>query len=488
MKADMAGTAERRTVTDAELDKLRLDFRGPVFRPGDPGYDEAVTAGRPAELYGSFLWNARFAGSRPALVIRPATPADVAAAVDFAREGGWSPAIRGGGHNAAGHSTADGDLVIDLGQLRGVRVDPERRTARVAGGATWWDFDRNAQLFGLAGVGGAISHTGVGGLSLGGGHGRLTRKYGFTVDNILGADIVTADGQLHRADPVSDPDLYWAIRGGGGNFGVVTSFEFRLHPVREVWLDMVWWPAEQTAEVLTFWREWSREQPPEMATSSIVVAAPPDRGLPAELVGKRFVMVTNLWHGPVDDGAAATAAVREFGSPTTTISRATSYGAVQSMNDGIANADFGFRNGNKTGFLTELTDAAIGVYADWAPRMPSPYGLVELFALDGPATRTDPAATPLGARTARFNHIISAGWRDPTDDAANMAWVHGFHAAMAPHHDAGVFVNYLDRDEPAEVIATAYGPANWARLRELKRRYDPGNLFRRNQNVPPSLD
>jgi FAD/FMN-containing dehydrogenase len=171
-----------------------------------------------------------------------------------------------------------------------------------------------------------------------------------------------------------------------------------------------------------------------------------------------------------------------------TISRATSYGAVQSMNDGIANADFGFRNGNKTGFLTELTDAAIGVYADWAPRMPSPYGLVELFALDGPATRTDPAATPLGARTARFNHIISAGWRDPADDAVNMAWVHGFHASMAPHHDAGVFVNYLDRDEPAEVIATAYGPANWARLRELKRRYDPANLFRRNQNVPPSLD
>jgi len=482
----MAGGQERRAVTDAELDKLRLDFRGPVFRPGDAGYEEAMTSGRAAEAYGSFQWNARFSGCRPALIVRPATAADVVAAVNFAREGGWLPAIRGGGHSASGHGTADGDLVIDLGQLRGVRVDPDRRIAWVEGGATGWDFDRNAQLFGLAGVGGAISHTGVGGLALGGGHGRLTRKHGFTVDNLLAADVVTADGQLRRADPVSDPDLYWAIRGGGGNFGVVTSFQFRLHPVSQVWLDMVWWPARQTAQVLEFWREWSREQPPEMAMSSIVVMAPPGRGFPADVVGQPFVAVTSLWHGPVDEGEAATAAVRNFARPALAISRATSYGAVQSMNDGIANADFGFRNYNKTGYLSDLTDAAIGVYADWAPRMPSRYGLVELFALDGPATRVDPAATPLAARTARFNHIITAGWRDPADDEATMAWARDFHAAMAPHHDAGVYVNYLDRDEPPEVIARAYGPANWARLRDLKRRYDPANLLRHNHNIPPA--
>jgi FAD/FMN-containing dehydrogenase len=472
-------------VTDADIDKLRLDFRGPVFRPGDDGYAEAITSGRHAEVYSSFLWNARFADFRPALIARPATPADVAAVVNFAREGGWSPAIRGGGHNAAGHSTCDADLVIDMGQMRGVRIDPGRRTARVEGGATWWDFDRNAQLYGLAGVGGAISHTGVGGLSLGGGHGRLTRKYGFTVDNVLGADVVTADGQLRRADAASEADLYWAIRGGGGNFGVVTSFEFRLHPVGQVWLDMVWWPARKTGEVLRFWRDWSREQPGEMATSSIVVAAPANRGFPAEVAGKMFVVVTNLWHGAIEEGQARTAAIREFASPAMAISRVTSYQAVQSMNDGIANADFGFRNCNKTGYLTDLTDAAIDVYADWAKRMPSKYGLVELFALDGPAIGMDPAATPLGARTARFNHIITAGWQDPAGDEANMAWANGFHAAMAPHHDAGICVNYLDRYEPAEVIATAYGQRNWDRLRQLKRQYDPDNLFRRNQNIPP---
>ena len=486
----MAGTGttsgERRAVSDAELDKLRLDFRGPVFRPGDPGYADAITVGRPAEQYAGFLWNARFA-ARPALVVRPATAADVVAAVNFAREGGWFPAVRGGGHSAAGYGTADGDLVIDLGQLRGVQVDAERRTARVAGGATGWDFDRNAQLFGLAGVGGAISHTGVGGFALGGGHGRLTRKHGFAVDNLVAADVVTADGELRRAAPDGDQDLYWAVRGGGGNFGVVTSLEFRLHPVGQVWLEMVWWPAEQAAEVLRFWREWSRGQPPEMAMSSIVVAAPHGRGFPAELVGRRFVAVTSLWHGPVADGEAATAGMRNFGRPALTVSRVTSYGAAQSMNDGIANADFGYRNGNKTGYLTELTDAAIDVYADWAPRMPSSSGLVELFALDGPANRVDPAVTPLGARSARFNHIISAGWREPSEDEANLAWVHGFHAAMTPHYDAGVYLNYLDRGEPAEVIAAGYGPANWTRLRELKRRYDPCNLFRRNHNIPPDV-
>lgn len=477
----------RRVVTDEEYQRLRADFRGPVLRPGDDWYDQAVTGGRPAEEFSRFLWNARFAGCRPALIVRPGTPADVIAVVNFAREGGWQPAVRGGGHSAAGHSTCDGDIVIDLGQMRGVRVDPGRRTARVDGGATWWDFDRNAQAYGLAAVGGAISHTGVGGLALGGGHGRLTRKHGFTVDNLLSADIVTANGQLRIADAAHEPDLFWAIRGAGANFGVVTSFEFALHPVGPVWLDMVWWPASKTSEVLRFWREWSRDQPPELATSSIVVCAPGNRGFAEEIVGEKFVVVTNLWHGPVGQGQELTAAVREFGTPTMAISRVTSYATVQSMNDGIANADYGYRNYNKTGYLTDLSDDAIDVYAEWAQRMPSAYSLVELIAVDGPATRTDPSATPLGARSARFNHVISSGWKDPADDEANMSWTSRFHQAMAPHHDAGVYVSYLDRDEPTEIIKGAYGEANWARLRQLKGRYDPANMFRRNQNIPPAL-
>jgi FAD/FMN-containing dehydrogenase len=476
----------RRAVTDAEVQQLRAGFRGPVFRPGDEGYQAAVTAGRAGEAFSGFVWNARFAGERPALILRPSTPADVVAAVSFARDGGWRPAVRGGGHSAAGHATCDGDLVIDLGQMRGVRVDPERRTARVDGGATWWDVDRSTQLYGLAAVGGAIAHTGVAGLALGGGHGRLTRKYGFTADNLVSADIVTADGQLRVASETADQDLFWALRGGGGNFGVVTSLEFRLHPVGPLWLDMVWWPAADAPEVLRFWRDWSEGQPPELATSSIMVAAPDGRGFPAEIVGRPFAVVTNLWHGPVEDGMKLTAAVREFGRPELAISRVTDYGTVQSMNDGIANADFGYRDYNKTGYLPGLTDAAIGVHADWAQRMPSRFGLVELMTVDGPATRLDPAATPLGARSARFNHIITAGWRDPAEDAENMAWADGFHAAMTPHYGAGVYVNYLDRGEPAEVIETAYGAANWARLRQLKRRYDAANMFRRNHNIPPA--
>jgi FAD/FMN-containing dehydrogenase len=488
-------------VTDAELQLLRAGFRGPVFRPGDEGYETAVTRGRPGEVFSGLVWNARFAGDRPALIVRPSTPADVVAAVNFAREGGWRPAVRGGGHNAAGHSTCDGDLLIDLGQMRGVRVDPQRRTARVDGGATWWDVDRTTQLHGLAAVGGAIAHTGVAGLALGGGHGRLTRKYGFTADNLLSADVVTADGRLRIVDAGREPDLFWALRGGGGNFGVVTSLEFRLHPVGPVWLDMVWWPAADAPGVLRFWRDWSLGQPPELATSSIIVAAPEGRGFPPDVVGRQFVVVTNLWHGPAGhgpagdgpagdgparDGKRVTAPVRGFGQPAMVISRVTDYATVQSMNDGIANADFGYRNYNQTGYVAGLSDAAIDVHADWAQRMPSRYGLVELMTVDGPATRLDPAATPLGARSARFNHIITAGWRDPADDDENIAWAEGFRAAMAPHYGGGVYVNYLDRGEPAEVVSTAYGPANWARLREIKRRYDPGNLFRRNHNIPPA--
>jgi FAD/FMN-containing dehydrogenase len=471
-----------RAVSDADMAVLRADFRGPLVRPGDDGFNIE----RPTEDYGNFLWNARFAQARPALIARPGSAADVAAIVSFARAGGWHPSVRGGGPNTAGHAEADNDIVIDLSLMRGVHVDPYRRAVRVGGGATWWDVDRNTQAFGLACVGGAIAHTGVGGLALGGGHGKLTRKYGMTADNLLSADVVTADGTIHVVDAEHDSDLFWAIRGGGGNFGVVTSFEFRLHPVRAVWLDMNWWPAAHTAEVMAFWRDWSRGQPPELATSSIVVNAPDGRGFPPHIVGERFVVVTNLWHGDIDAGKEVTRPVREFGETAVSISRELTYGQVQTMNDGIANADFGYRNHTKTGYLSDLSDEAIKVYAEWAVDQPTKDGLVELIAVDGPLNEVPADATPLGARTARFNHIIVSGWADPADDARQMAWVSDFHTAMSPHYDAGVCVNYLDRGEPTDVIQLAYGPRNWTRLRALKSRYDPENLFRRNQNIPPA--
>jgi FAD/FMN-containing dehydrogenase len=475
----------RRHVTDAEIATLRSRFRGPLFRPGDAGYDPGDGPGRIGEHYGKFIWNLRDAGARPALIARPSTAADVIALVEFAREGGWHPSVRCGGHNTAGSAQADGDIVIDLSLMRGVHIDPYRRVGRVGGGATWWDFDRNSQLSGLACVGGAIAHTGVAGLALGGGHGKLTRKYGMTSDNLVAAEVVTADGTLHVVDEEHEPDLLWALRGGSGNFGVVTALEFKLHPVRDVWLDMAWWPADHAAEVLRHWRDWSKGQPPELATSSIVVHAPENRGFPAGVVGRTFVVVTNLWHGPVSEGPRVTRPIREFGHPEIAISRETTYDVVQTMNDGIANADYGFRNFTKTGYLPEFTDAAIDTYAEWAPRQPGPYGLVELIAVDGPMNRVPLDASPLGARSARFNHIICNGWRDPADDEAQIAWATDFHTAMSSHYTAGVYVNYLDRGEPVEVIASAYG-ANWQKMRELKRRYDPDNLFRRNQNIPPA--
>ncbi|CAN5397604.1 FAD-binding oxidoreductase [soil metagenome] len=475
----------RRAVTDDEIDRLREGFRGPLYRPGDDGYDPGDGPGRQGEHYGRFLWNGRFADARPALIARPTTAADVITLVNFAREGGWHPAVRGGGHNTGGPAAADDDIVLDLSLMRHVRVDPHARRARVGGGATWWDLDRNTQVFGLACVGGAIAHTGVVGLALGGGHGKLTRKYGMTADTITGADVVTADGRLHVVDAEHEPDLFWAIRGGGGNFGVVTSLEVALHPVRDVWLDMTWWPAEQTADVLTFWKEWSRNQPPELATSSIVVNAPTNRGFAEHLVGRRFVAVTSLWHGDLADAEAVLRPMREFGAPEVKISRATTYDVVQTMNDGIANADYGFRNYTKTGYLSDLSDEAIATYAAWAVDQPTKDGLVELIAVDGPMNDVALHDTPLGARSARFNHIIASGWTDPHQDERQMTWVRDFHAAMAPFYDAGVYVNYLDRGEAQEVIASAYGD-NWGRLRQLKARFDPGNLFRRNQNIPPA--
>lgn len=475
----------RRVVTDGEITGLRRRFRGPLFRPGDPGYDPGGGEGRAGEAFGEFLWNSRFAASRPAMIARPGSAADVMTLVDFAREGDWHPAVRGGGHSTAGFAEADDDIVIDLSLMRGVHVDPHRRTARVGGGATWWDMDRNTQVFGLAAVGGAIGHTGVAGLALGGGHGKLTRKYGMASDNLIAADVVTADGALHVTDAGHEPDLLWALRGGSGNFGVVTALEFRLHPVRDVWLDMNWWPADATADVVRFWRDWSRGQPPELATSSIVVHAPGDRGLPPSLVGQPFVVVTNLWHGQLSAGREATRPVRELGDAAVSISRETTYDVVQSMNDGIANADYGYRDFTKTGYLTDLTDKAVDTYAEWAPGQPGADGLVELIAVDGPMNRMPVADSPLGARTARFNHIIASGWKGLADDAAQIDWANGFHAAMAAHYDAGVYLNYLDRGEPEEVIRQAYGP-NWDRMRALKSRYDPDNLFRRNHNIPPA--
>jgi FAD/FMN-containing dehydrogenase len=471
----LIATSLPQTVTDETIASLRKTFRGPLLRAGEPGYDEARV-----------VWNAMYSQRRPALIARCLNAADVVGIVNFAREGGWSPAVRGGGHNVTGHSTCDDDLIIDLSLMRGVRVDPDRRTARAEGGALLADLDRCTQLYGLATPSGVVSHTGVAGLTLGGGHGRLTRKYGFTVDSLLSVDVVTADGTLRVANQQQAPDLFWAVRGGGGNFGVVTSFEFKLYPLGPMlWAETVAWPADNAGDVLRFWRDWVAGQPPEVATNATVVIAPGDLHGTSGLGGQRLIVVQMAWHGSLEQAQAQFRQVREFSSPVMTVGGPISYTELQSINDNIACSPFGFRVYFKTSYLQSVSDAAIDVMASWAPTLPAASGYIELNSIDGPANHVPADATALGSRKARFNHTIATAWTDPADDAENIAWARAYYAAMESHYDGGVYINYVDRGESDRLIRSAYSERNWTRLRTIKQRYDPGNLFRRNQNIPP---
>jgi FAD/FMN-containing dehydrogenase len=450
-------------------------FRGDVITPDRDGYDDARA-----------IWNGAV-DRRPRLIARCAGTADVAAAVRFARDRGLEIAVRGGGHNVAGTAVCDDGIVIDLSPMRAVIVDPVARTARVQGGALWGDVDHETQVHGLATTGGIVSHTGVGGVSLGGGIGWLMRKYGLTVDNLLEAEVVTTEGDIIRASADDHADLFWALRGGGGNFGVVSSFRFRLHSVGPtVVAGPVFWAADDTAEVLRFYRDFVTEAPDELGNVVRLGTIPPWPAIDEELHFRPAIAVASCYAGPVDDADRAIRPLREFGTPLVDLVGPTSYVDHQSGIDDTV--PHGWHYYWKSANLTGMSDEVIGIVAEHAYEATSPRSMVVMFHMGGAVARVprDTAAYP--GRDAEHNIVIEGVWLPEQGDAAGAteaAWARTFLAALQPHR-AGVYVNFLDADDDTGRTLEAFGDDTYRRLAEVKAAYDPDNVFHNNKNIRPA--
>jgi FAD/FMN-containing dehydrogenase len=450
-------------------------FRGDLIGPDHDGYDDARA-----------VWNGTV-DRRPRLIARCRVPADVAAAVRLARIHDLEIAVRGGGHNVAGTAVCDDGIVIDLSAMRAVTVDPAARTARVQGGSLWGDVDHATQRHGLATTGGIVSHTGVGGVSLGGGIGWLMRKHGLVVDNLVEVEVVTADGDVIRASTDDHPDLFWALRGGGGNFGVVTSFLFRLHPVGPTVLaGPVFWAAEDTADILRFYREFITDAPDELGTIVRLGTIPPLPAVRDELHFRPAIAVASCYAGPVEDGERAVRLLREFGSPLVDLVGSTRYVDHQrSIDDTVPHGWHYYWKGTS---LTRLTDEVVDVIAEHAYDATSPRSYAAIFHLGGAVARVPRDATAYPGREVAHNMVIDAAWLPEQADivgGAETAWARAFHGALEPH-GAGVYVNFLDNDDDPSRVREAYGAATYSRLAAVKARYDPENVFHHNKNIPPA--
>jgi len=468
----MATRTRTRLSATAAFDELGESFGGELLQPTSPGYDAARR-----------VWNGSI-DRLPACIARCTGVADVIAAVRFARERGLLVAVRSGGHGVAGHAVCDEGLVIDLSPMKGIRVDPAKRTARAGAGVLWGELDRETQLFGLATVGGIVTHTGIAGLTLGGGIGWLMRKHGATVDNLVSADVVTAEGELVTASEEENADLFWAIRGGGGNFGVVTSFEYRLHPVGPIVLaGPVFHLLEDAPEVLRFYRELIAAAPDELTTIFELSVAPPAPHLPERVHGKPIVMVGACYAGSPAEGAAVLGPLKHFGRPIVDLLEPKPYTALQSMFDPFV--PHGWHRYWKSVELPPLTDDAIDTLVEHAAAITSPRSYCIVFQLGGALARVDEAATAFSQRDAAHNVNVNAVWtEDDPDGQRHIAWARDYFEAMQPHAGERVYVNFLG-DEGQDRVRAAYGERTYARLVRLKRRYDPTNLFRLNQNIAP---
>jgi FAD/FMN-containing dehydrogenase len=456
-----------------ELAGLTERVRGPVLTPQDPGYDEARS-----------IWNGLI-DRRPALIVQCSGAADVVDAVNFAREQGLLLSIKAGGHNVAGNAVNDGGLVIDLSQMRGVTVDPAARTVRVQGGATWGDCDRETQLFGLAVPGGVVSTTGVAGLTLHGGVGHLRRKHGLSIDSLLSVDVVTADGQFRRASKTENEDLFWAVRGAGSNFGVVTSFEFQAHPVGPtVFVGAIFYPLEEAPQILPSWRDFMAAAPEELSSLAICWSIPPHEPFPPELHGTPIVAVAAAYCGPVEEGERVVQPLRELAQPVVDASGPWPWLGLQSGFDEI------FGKGElrywKSRALAELSEEAIGDILNLAGRRPSPLTDIVIWHHGGAMSRVAETETAYGGREAAFLVTAEANWTDPaqTDDA--ISWARAVWDAMKRHSTGGVYLNFPGFGEEKEALARAGYGDNYERLAALKAKYDPDNLFRMNINIPPA--
>jgi FAD/FMN-containing dehydrogenase len=446
---------------------------GEVIAPGDPAYEQARR-----------VWNGMI-DKRPALIARCADADDVATAVRFAAETGMPLAVRGGGHNVAGTAVVDDGIVIDLSPMREVRIDAGRRTVHVQGGATWGDVDRVTAPLGLAAPGGVVSETGVAGLALSGGVSWQRRRDGMTIDNMVSAEVVLADGRTVRASADEHPDLHWAIRGGGGNFGVVTSFELALHELGpEVFKTFVAYPIDDAARVLAGWRDAVAGAPDELSTVGFIWSLPVVPELPEHLRGVAYVGVSGLWAGDPADGERAAQPLRELATPLIDMSGTTTYLELQRELDVYFPA--GLRYYWKALYLDGLDDAAIDATVDWSNRRPSERTLVVIRHCGGAISRVGPEETAFGDRSSEWMLSIDSTWDDPADDERNIDWTRGFFDDARRFSQQGkIYFNFPGLLEEGEAaVRDSYG-ANYARLARIKADYDPGNLFRRNQNIRP---
>ncbi|MFM0322506.1 FAD-binding oxidoreductase [Caballeronia glebae] len=458
-------------ISGEAIDTLKASVRGRIISPSDTDYDEARK-----------VWNATI-DRRPALIVRCAGTADVIAALSFAREHGVLVSIRGGSHNIAGSAVSDDALMIDLSAMKSVRIDPQAKRAYVEPGALLSDFDHEAQAFGLATPLGINSTTGVAGLTLGGGFGWISRKFGVTVDNLVAAEIVTADGTWRRVSVESEPDLFWALRGGGGNFGVVTLFEYQLHEVGpQIYGGLVVFPLEQADEVLPKYREFVAQSPDELTVWAVLRLAPPLPFLPEDAHGKPVVVLASCYVGPVENGERALAPVRSFGTPYGEHLGAMPFTAWQKAFDPLLTP--GERNYWKSHNFASLNDETFGILTNAVKSLPSTQCEVFIGAMGGQTNRVPADATAYANRDSIYTINIHGRWSEAADDEKCTKWARDMFAAMTPHAIGSVYVNFMTGEEGDRVRA-AYGP-NYERLAEAKRRYDPDNLFRSNQNITPA--
>jgi FAD/FMN-containing dehydrogenase len=455
------------------VEELKDRFKGELLLPGEDGYDAART-----------IWNAMI-DRHPALIARCATTSDVVRAVLFARDRGLPLAVRGGGHNIAGSAMVDDGVVVDLSLMKSVRVDAVARRVTVEGGATLADLDAATQAYGLATPVGINSTTGIAGLTLGGGFGWLSRKHGMTIDNLESAQVVLASGQVVHTNSVEHPELFWALRGGGGNFGVVTRFEFRLHRVGpDVLSGLVVYPIEHAKSVLERYREFMAGAPDDLCAWAVLRKAPPLPFLPASFHGQNMIALAVLYAGDPAQGASLVEPLRHFGTPVGEHVGVQPYVAWQQAFDPLL--AFGARNYWKSHNLSTLADGLIDTAIEFIEKSPSPHSEVFLAALGGATTRPTPEASAYPHRDARFVINVHSRWMDASDDASGVTWARDFFDAAAPFATGGVYVNFMADDE-RERVPAAYG-SNYERLSQAKRTYDPDNLFRANQNIRPARD
>jgi FAD/FMN-containing dehydrogenase len=463
-------TTAIKDINKTRFEKFKKEFKGQLIRPGDPSYEQNRR-----------VWNGMI-DKHPALIARCSNKDDIVLSVNFARENDLVTAVRGGGHNVAGNAVCDGGIVIDLSRMKAIEVDKERRIATAEPGIIWGEFDRATEPFGLVTTGGLISTTGIAGFTLGGGIGWVMRKFGLTCDNLVSAEIVTAEGQSLIASENENSDLFWGIRGGGGNFGIVSKFQFRLHPISNHIGSLIIHPFDKAGDLLRCFNEYINEIPDEISPMLAFLTAPPAPFLPKEVHGQKVVAILSSYIDQNEKGERALRKLREWGRPIADLTAPMPYTAWQSMLD--ADAPAGFQNYWKSTYLNEISDDAIDAVLSTVSDIPSPRSMVHFQYLSGAVSRVHEDATAFAHRSSPLVLNIISLWDDVTKNEKNIEWTRKLYSAMEPFSTGGVYVNFLG-EEGEDRVRAAYGPKHYQRLAALKKKYDPTNFFRLNQNIRP---